>query len=79
MKLMGSVEGQIKSIGTWGFWHGCPSCLLNRDKPIGSTTETLASTYEETIARLQNIKEVVCNVVSIWGASLENCCSKIQS
>jgi hypothetical protein len=47
-------------------WHGCPSCMPNRDNPIGKTTETLASRYEETMARPQKIKDVGCTVVSFW-------------
>ena len=49
------------------FWHGCPSCMPNRDKPIGKTKETLANRYEETMARLQKIRDAGYNVISIWG------------
>jgi hypothetical protein len=49
------------------FWHGCPSCMRNRDKPIGKTTETLQGRYEESMARLQRIKDAGYTVVSIWG------------
>ena len=49
------------------FWHGCPSCMPNRHTPIGKTTETLQGRYEETMARLQKIKDAGYNVVSIWG------------
>jgi G:T-mismatch repair DNA endonuclease (very short patch repair protein) len=49
------------------FWHGCPSCMNNRDKFIGKTKERLANRYEETKARLKNIKDAGYTVVSIWG------------
>ena len=52
------------------FWHRC-LCMPNRHKPISNTDETLQNRYEETMARLQKIKEAV---VSIWGVSLENNC-----
>jgi hypothetical protein len=37
------------------------------DKLIGNTEKTLEDRYEETMARLQKIKDVGYNVVSIWG------------
>ena len=46
--------------------------MPNRDKPIGKTKETLASRYEETMARLQKLRDAGYNVISIWGASLQN-------
>ena len=49
------------------FWHGCPSCMINRLKPIGKTTETLQGRYEESMARLQKIKDAGYKVVSVWG------------
>ena len=49
------------------FWHGCPSCMPNRHTPIGKTTETLQGRYEETMARLQKLKDAGYNVVSIRG------------
>jgi G:T-mismatch repair DNA endonuclease (very short patch repair protein) len=48
------------------FWHGCP-CMPNRHKPIGNTEETLLSRYEETMARLQKIRDAGYNVVWMWG------------
>jgi hypothetical protein len=48
------------------FWHGC-LCMPNRHTPVGSTNETLQNRYEETMARLQIIKDAVYNVVSNWG------------
>jgi hypothetical protein len=48
------------------FWHGCPS-MPNQRKPIGNTEETLLSRYEETMARLQKIRDARYNVVSIRG------------
>jgi hypothetical protein len=48
------------------FWHGC-LCMPNRHKPIGNTEETLENRYEETMARLQKIKDAGYTVVSIWG------------
>jgi G:T-mismatch repair DNA endonuclease (very short patch repair protein) len=48
------------------FRHGCP-CMPNRHKPIGNTEETLLSRYEETMARLQKIRDAGYIVVSIWG------------
>ena len=60
------------------FWVGCP-CMSNRHKPIGTTEGTLLTRYEETKTRLQKIKNAGYTVVSIWGASLENCCEKIRS
>jgi G:T-mismatch repair DNA endonuclease (very short patch repair protein) len=47
------------------FWHGCP-CMPNRLKPIGNTDETLLGKYEETMARLQKIRDAGYNV-PIWG------------
>jgi hypothetical protein len=41
--------------------------MPNRDKPIGKSKETLTNRYEETMARLQKIKDAVYTVVSIWG------------
>jgi hypothetical protein len=52
------------------FWHGC-LCMPNRHAPIGSTNETLQNRYEETIARLQKIKNAGYNVVSVWGCEFE--------
>ena len=60
------------------YWHGCP-CMPNRHKPIGNTEETLLSRYEEKTAKLRKIENAGYNVVSIWGASLENRCAKIQA
>jgi len=48
------------------FWHGC-LCRPNRHNPIGNTEETLKNRYEETIARLQKIKDAGFTVVSIRG------------
>jgi hypothetical protein len=45
--------------------------MPNRDKPIGNTKERLANRYEETMARLQKIRDAGYNV-SILGVSLEN-------
>ena len=42
--------------------------MPNRHKPIGNTDETLQKKYEETQARLQQIKDAGYNVVSIWGS-----------
>ena len=47
------------------FCHGF-QCMPNRDKPIGNTDETLLSRYEETQAKLQNIRDAGYTVVSIW-------------
>jgi hypothetical protein len=44
------------------FWHRCP-CMPYRHKSIGKTEETLLSRYGETMARLQKIRDVGCNVV----------------
>jgi hypothetical protein len=41
--------------------------MHNRHKLIGKPDETLLSWYEETIARLQKIKDGGYNVVFIWG------------
>ena len=41
-------------------------CMPNRHKPIGNTG-TLENRYEETMARLQKIKDAGYTVVSIWG------------
>ena len=41
--------------------------MPNRHTPIDKTTETLQGRYEETMARLQKIKDAGYNVVSIWG------------
>jgi len=41
--------------------------MANRHKPIGNTEETLDNRYEETMARLQKIKDAGYTVVSIWG------------
>ena len=49
------------------FWHCCPSCMPNRHKPIGKTIEILQGRYEETMARLQKIKDAGYKVVSNWG------------
>jgi hypothetical protein len=47
--------------------------MPNHHKPIGNTEETLENRYVETLARLQKLKDAGYTVVSIWGASLENC------
>ena len=52
------------------FWHGCP-CMPNRHKLIGNTDETLLSRYEETMARLQKIRDAGYKVVSIWGCEFK--------
>jgi len=41
--------------------------MPKRHKPIRKTDETLQNRYEETMARLQKIKDAGYNVVSIWG------------
>ena len=41
--------------------------MPNWDKPIGKTKETLANRYEETMARLQKIRDAGYNVISISG------------
>jgi G:T-mismatch repair DNA endonuclease (very short patch repair protein) len=41
--------------------------MPNRHKSIGNTEETLLSRYEETMARLQKIRDAGYNVVSMWG------------
>ena len=38
------------------FLHGYP-CMPNLHKYTGNTDETLLSRYEETIARVQNLKD----------------------
>ena len=58
------------------FWHGCPSCTPNRHTPIGKTTGTLQGRYEETMERLQKIKDAGYNVVSIWGCELNKALNK---
>jgi hypothetical protein len=58
------------------FWHGCPSCMPNRDKPIGKTKETLANRYKETMARLQKIKDAAYTVVWIWGCEFRKLLSE---
>jgi len=40
--------------------------MPSRHKPIGNTDETLQNRYDETMSRLQKIKDAVCNVVLIW-------------
>jgi G:T-mismatch repair DNA endonuclease (very short patch repair protein) len=40
--------------------------MPNRHKHIGNTEETLENRYEETMARLQKIKDSGYTVVSIW-------------
>jgi len=40
--------------------------MPNRHKRIGNTDEILQKRYEETMARLQKIKDAVFTVVSIW-------------
>jgi hypothetical protein len=45
--------------------------MPNRHSPIGSTNETLQNRYEETISRLQRIKNAGYNVVSVWGCEFE--------
>jgi uncharacterized protein (DUF302 family) len=52
--------------------------MSNRDKPIGKTTETLANRYEETMARLQKIKDAGYTVVSIWGCEYRKIISEYR-
>jgi hypothetical protein len=52
------------------FWHGC-LCMTNRQSPIGCTNETLQNRYEETMSRLQRIKNACYNVVLVWGCEFE--------
>jgi hypothetical protein len=52
------------------FWRGCP-CMSNRHVPIGNTNETLLSRYEETMARLQKIKDAGYKVISISGCEFK--------
>jgi hypothetical protein len=58
------------------FWYGCP-CMPNRHEFIGNTGETLLSRYEETMARLQKIRDAGYKDISICGLSLRNYCAKI--
>ena len=44
--------------------------MPNRHKPIGITTETLQGRYEDSMARLQKIKNTGYKVVSIWGCEV---------
>jgi hypothetical protein len=46
--------------------------MSNRHKPIGNTDETLDNRYEETMARLQKIKDAGYNGFSIWGCEFRN-------
>jgi len=46
---------------------GMGDCIPNRHNPIGNTDETLQNRYQETKSRMQKIKDVGYNVVSIWG------------
>jgi hypothetical protein len=46
--------------------------MPNRDRPIGKTIETLQGRYEETMARLQRIKDAGYTVVSIWECEFRN-------
>jgi G:T-mismatch repair DNA endonuclease (very short patch repair protein) len=62
---MGIVQRLGKSEYLECFWHGCP-CMPNRHESIGNTGETLLSRYEETMARLQRIRDAVYKVISIW-------------
>jgi G:T-mismatch repair DNA endonuclease (very short patch repair protein) len=41
--------------------------MPNRHKSIGNTEEPLQNRYEETMARLQKIKNAGYQVFSIWG------------
>ena len=47
-------------------------CMPIRHKLIGNTEETLENMYEETMARLQKIKDAGYTVVSIWGCEFRN-------
>ena len=62
---MGTVQRHIKSGYLGCFWHWC-LCIPNRHKPISNCNEILLSRYEETMARLQKIRDAGYNV-SIWG------------
>jgi len=53
--------------------------MPNRHKSIGKTNEILQGRYEETMARLQKMKDAGSKVVSIWGVSLENGYSKTKA
>jgi hypothetical protein len=44
--------------------------MPNRNKPIGKIDEILPSRYEETLARLQKIRDADYNIVSIWGCEI---------
>jgi len=52
------------------FWHGC-LCMPNRYKPTDNSEETLENRYEETMARLQKIKDAGYTVVSICVCELK--------
>jgi G:T-mismatch repair DNA endonuclease (very short patch repair protein) len=41
--------------------------MPNRHTHIGKTNETLLGRYEETMARLQRIRDAGYTVISIWG------------
>jgi len=45
--------------------------MSNRHKPIGNTDETLLSSYKETQARFQKIRDAGYTVVSIWGCEFK--------
>jgi G:T-mismatch repair DNA endonuclease (very short patch repair protein) len=58
------------------FWHGFP-CMPNRHESSGNTGEVLLSRYEETMTRLQKVRDAGYEVISIWVCELRNYCAKI--
>lgn len=51
--------------------HGC-TCLANRDKKIVNSDETLSDRYEQTMLRIQTIKEAGYNVKMMWSCEFSN-------
>jgi G:T-mismatch repair DNA endonuclease (very short patch repair protein) len=71
VKVNGNCEDTNEVFEYLGcFWHGC-LCMPNRHSPIGSIKETLQNRYEDTMSRLQRIKNAGYNVVSVWGCEFE--------
>jgi hypothetical protein len=70
LKLMGIVARQMRFLSIWDvFGRGVLACKL-----IGDSKETLHNKCDETMARLQKIKDADYQVVSMWWCSLENIC-----
>ena len=47
-------------------WHGCPQCYQDRTYKNPITGETMESVYKSTMVRLDHLKSLGYNVITMW-------------